>query len=91
MVVDKCHSMAFYACDNTPLHEGALAKYTGRVVHGFPQCSWSVPNIGPFRRGRSVAAHDETLWTRNVVPFLPMTVKGWLWYREKCLLLLSPM
>ena len=32
--------------------------------------------------GRSVAAHDETLWTQNVVPFLPMTVKGWLWYRE---------
>ena len=32
--------------------------------------------------GRSVAAHDETLWTQNVVPFLPMTVKGFLWYRE---------
>ena len=31
--------------------------------------------------GRSVAAHDETLWTQNVVPFLPMTVKGWLWYQ----------
>ena len=32
--------------------------------------------------GGSVAAHDETLWTQNVVPFLPMTLKGWLWYRE---------
>jgi hypothetical protein len=32
--------------------------------------------------GRSVEAHDGTLWTQNVVPFLPMTVKGWLWYRE---------
>jgi len=29
--------------------------------------------------GRSVAAHDETLWTQNVLPFLPMTVHGWLW------------
>ena len=27
------------------------------------------------------APHNQQLWDQNVVPFLPMTLKGWLWVR----------
>jgi hypothetical protein len=45
-----------------------------------------LPNVTSAQcTGSSVAAHDETLWTQNVIPFLPMTLKGWLWYQCVCI------
>ena len=32
-------------------------------------------------RNASRGAHDQTLYDANVVPYLDMTVKGWLWYQ----------
>ena len=28
-----------------------------------------------------VADHNSKLWALNVLPFVDMTVKGWLWYQ----------
>ena len=31
--------------------------------------------------GAKIAAHNQMLWDGNVVPFLGMTMKGFLWYQ----------
>ena len=66
------------AADETPPVIGLVSTAIG----GSMIEEWLPNSTSAQCTGRSVAAHDETLWTQNVVPFLPMTVKGWLWYRE---------
>jgi hypothetical protein len=41
-----------------------------------------VPNATTARcKGASVGANNQKLWDENVLPYLPMTMKGWIWYQ----------
>ena len=53
----------------------------GTAIGGSMIEEWMPNQTAADCAGRSVAAHDATLWTANVVPFLRMTLKGWLWYQ----------
>lgn len=33
-------------------------------------------------RGADIADHNSLLWNTNVLPYLDMSVKGWVWYRK---------
>ena len=77
----------YFAEALTAMHEaaGKAAPPLGLVstaVGGSMIAEW-VPNATTSKcKGASLAAHNQQLFDSNVVPFLKMSVKGWLWVRR---------